>query len=155
MKKILLKIIAFNFAEIKRFQLLEDIFLLSIRLYWGFHFYQTGLGKLTNFDRTLEFFTGLHIPFPALNVYIAGGTECIGGILLMLGLGSRFISLPLIFTMIIAYLTADSEAIMNIFSNSDGFVTATPFLFMLTAIIVLIFGAGRISIDKLLAKNIQ
>ncbi len=39
---------------------------------------------------------------PQLNVYLAGGTECIGGILLLLGLGSRFISIPLIFTMIIA-----------------------------------------------------
>jgi putative oxidoreductase len=124
--------------------------LLAMRLYWGWAFFQTGKGKLMNLDRTTGFFESLHIPMPHLNAIIAGSTECFGGLLLMLGLASRLISIPLIFTMIIAYVTADSEALHAIFSDPDKFVSAAPFQFLLTALIVLAFGPGRISLDWLI-----
>jgi len=44
--------------------------------------------------------------------------------------------------MAVAYLTADFEAVSNIFSNPDKFVKADPFPFLLTALIVLVFGPG-------------
>ncbi len=124
--------------------------LLAMRLYWGWAFFQTGKGKLMNLDRTTGFFESLHIPMPHLNAIIAGSTECFGGLLLLLGLGARLVSIPLIFTMIIAYVTADSEALHAIFSYPDKFVSATPFQFLLTALIVLAFGPGRISLDWLI-----
>ena|ERR1700733_537302 len=131
---------------------LQSPFLLVIRLYWGWQFFLTGKGKLMNLDRTAGFFASINIPMPKLNAILAGGTECIGGLLLLLGLGSRIFTIPLIFTMIIAYVTADSEKIKGIFSNPDAFVTAAPFLFMLTAIIVLIFGPGVFSLDAIIAR---
>ncbi len=131
---------------------LQSPFLLIIRLYWGWQFFITGKAHLANLDKTTEFFQGLHIPMPKLNAIMAGSTECIGGLLLLLGLGSRIATVPLIFTMIIAYLTAESDAAHAIFSNPDKFVTATPFLFMLTCIIVLIFGPGCFSLDAVIAK---
>jgi putative oxidoreductase len=83
---------------------------------------------------------------------MAGSTECFGGLCLLLGLGSRILTIPLIFTMIIAYKTAESDALHAIFSDPDKFVTATPFEFMLTAIIVLVFGPGKFSLDYLIAR---
>ncbi len=124
-----------------------------MRLYWGWQFFQTGKGKLMHVDKVTEFFTSLHIPLPKLNVYLAGGTECFGGLLLLLGLGSRLICLPLIFVTIIAYATAETDAVKHLFSDPDKFVTATPFLFMLTCIIVLVFGPGLFSIDALLERT--
>src|SRR5580693_932377 len=41
---------------------LQSPFLLIIRLYWGWHFFLTGKGKLMNLDRTAGFFATLHIP---------------------------------------------------------------------------------------------
>jgi len=131
---------------------LQSPFLLVIRLYWGWQFFQTGKGKLMNLDRTAGFFANLHIPMPKLNAILAGSTECFGGLLLLLGLGSRIATVPLIFTMIVAYLTADADAVRNIFSKPDEFVSAAPFQFMLTAIIVLLFGPGVFSLDALIAK---
>jgi len=131
---------------------LQSPFLLIIRLYWGWQFAQTGWGKLTHLDKTTGFFETLHIPMPRLNALLAGSTECFGGLLLLLGFGSRIITVPLIFTMIIAYLTADSDAVKSIFSKPDNFVSAAPFQFMLTAIIVLIFGPGVFSLDAVIAK---
>ena len=131
---------------------LQSPFLLIIRLYWGWQFFLTGKGKLMNLDRTAGFFANLHIPMPKLNAILAGSTECFGGLLLLLGLGSRVATVPLIFTMIIAYLTADYDKVQHIFSKADDFVSAAPFQFMLTAIIVLFFGPGVFSLDALIAK---
>jgi putative oxidoreductase len=130
----------------------QSAFLLAIRLYWGAQFAMTGWGKLHSLSDVSEFFGTLGIPFPMFNATLAGATECFGGALLFLGLASRLTALPLIFTMIIAYATADREAVQAIFSDPDKFVTATPFLFMLAALIVLIFGPGKVSLDYLIQR---
>ena len=132
---------------------LRSPLLLAMRLYWGWQFFETGRGKLMNLDRTTAFFTDLHIPMPHLNAMLAGSTECFGGLLLLLGLGSRLITVPLIFTMIIAYVTADNAALKAVFSDPDKFVSAAPFQFMLTAVIVLVFGPGAFSLDWLIGKK--
>ena len=139
-------------SYVKLISSLQSPFLLIIRLYWGWQFFLTGKGKLLNLDRTAGFFASLHIPMPKLNAVLAGGTECFGGLLLLLGLGSRIITVPLIFTMVVAYLSADSDKVQNIFSNPDAFVSAAPFQFLLTAVIVWIFGPGVFSVDALIAR---
>src|SRR5688572_10195686 len=82
---------------------LQSPLLLVIRLYWGWAFAQSGWGKLTNLERTAGFFESINIPLPKVNAVLAGGTECLGGILLALGLFARPASVPLIFTMLVAY----------------------------------------------------
>lgn len=131
---------------------LQSPFLLIVRLYWGWEFFQTGKGKLTNLSQPTAFFASLHIPFPAANAVVVGTTECFGGLLLLVGFASRLISLPLIFLLIVAYLTADSDAVRAIFTDPDKFLNATEFQFLFAAIIVLIFGPGFFSIDSLLGK---
>jgi putative oxidoreductase len=129
---------------------LQSLFLLCIRVHWGWQFFQTGLGKLTHIEKIISFFQSLGIPLPTLNAYLSGTTECLGGLCLLFGFASRLVSLPLIFTMIVAYATAEHEALQSLFSDPDKFTSADPFLFMLTAIIVLIFGPGLISVDTLI-----
>jgi putative oxidoreductase len=137
---------------------LQSAVLLVIRLYWGWQFIQTGKGKLTHLDRTANFFGSLHIfggpalPAPRLSVLLAGGTECLGGCLLLLGLWSRFASPALIFVMGMAYATADWDALHQIFANPDKFLGADPFLFLAAAILVFVFGPGRIALDALIFK---
>jgi len=132
---------------------LQSPLLLVIRLYWGVSFAQTGWGKLTHLERTTAFFTDLGLPLPKLNAIAAGSTEMVGGALLALGLLARPASVPLIFTMIVAYATADKEAAAALFSDPDKFLSAAPFLFLLAAVVVLAFGPGRLSVDALLSKK--
>lgn len=132
---------------------LPSPFLLAVRLYWGWSFYQTGKGKLQSHEQVTEFFTSLHLPLPGLNAWLAGATECFGGLLLIAGLASRLTALPLIVTMIVAYLTADLEAVKAIFSDPDKFTGATPFLFLMASLLVLIFGPGAFSLDRLIART--
>lgn len=127
--------------------------LLAMRLYWGWSFFQTGKGKLMHLDRTTGYFESIHIPMPHLNAILAGSTECFGGLLLLLGLGSRIACVPLIFTMVIAYATTEMDAVKAIFSDPDKFVSAAPFQFMFVCFIVLAFGPGRLSLDALLCRK--
>lgn len=132
---------------------IQSPLLLVIRLYWGISFAQTGWGKFMNLDRTTGFFTDLGIPLPKLNALLAASTEFGGGVLLALGLFARPASVPLIFTMLVAYATAHREELMAIFSDPDKFLGAAPFLFLMASLIVLAFGPGRFSADHFLGKK--
>ncbi|HZU98319.1 MAG TPA: DoxX family protein [Planctomycetota bacterium] len=140
-------------VEKKVLEHLQSPLLLVIRLYWGWQFFLTGKGKLGNLDRVTEFFTSLSIPAPRLNAIMAGTTEMLGGLCLFLGLGGRIATIPLIFTMLVAYVTADREAVTTLFSKPDNFLKADPFLFLLASVIVLVFGPGWISADHFIAKH--
>lgn len=132
---------------------LQAPLLLVIRLYWGWSFAQTGWGKLTHLDRTAEFFASLGLPAAKLNAIAAGTTECAGGVLLALGLFTRFASPALIAVMAVAYYTADREALVGIFRDPDKFTGADPFLFLFAAVIVFAFGPGRLSLDAAARKR--
>jgi putative oxidoreductase len=132
---------------------LQSPLLLAVRLYWGWHFAQGGWGKLNHLDKIAAYFTDLGIPMPKVNAIMAGSTECFGGALLLVGLFSRVVSVPLIFTMIVAYATAERESLNAIFSDPDKFVTATPFLFLFACVLVLAFGPGKLSLDYLFFRR--
>ena len=131
---------------------LQSPFLLAIRLYWGWQFFQTGMGKLENIGHVTQFFQSLNIPLPGANAWLVAIMECFGGLLLMVGAGSRLVAFALAFDMVIAYLTADSDAVKSIFSDSDKFVQAAPFPFLFMTLVVLVFGAGVFSVDWVLRK---
>ena len=133
---------------------LQSPFLLAVRLYWGWQFMQTGWGKLTDINKVVGFFTDLGIPAPALNAYFVSALEFGGGLLLILGLGSRLIALPLVIDMIVAYITADREALLSVFSNPDKFTAAAPYTFLIASLIVMIFGPGKASIDAFLTGRL-
>jgi len=132
---------------------LQSPFLLAVRLYWGWQFMQTGWGKLTDIGKVANFFTTLGIPAPLLNAYFISALEFGGGLLLILGLGSRLIALPLTIDMLVAYVTADREALFSIISNPDKFTGAAPYTFLIASLLVLIFGPGKASLDALLATR--
>lgn len=133
---------------------LQSLFLLAVRLYWGWQFFITGWGKLANLDQVTGFFTNLHIPFPKISAIMVALLETFGGLLLFSGLASRLISIPLIVMLVVAYLTADIEKVRMIFSDSDKFVTADEFLFLLATLIILIFGPGKFSLDYLIGRKL-
>ena len=132
---------------------LQSPLLFALRLYWGGSFFLSGKGKLLNLDRTAEYFGSLNLPLPKLNAALAGGTECFGGLLLVVGLFSRAAAVPLVFTLSVAYATAERDSLQAIFRDPDKFTAATPFLFLLAVVVVLAFGPGKISVDYLLNRG--
>ena len=86
---------------------------LLLRLYLAPVFMQAGWNKLANFDSTAAWFGnpewGLGLPLPGLMTALAAGTEFVGGILLIAGLGTRLIAIPLAFTMLVAIFAVHWE----------------------------------------------
>jgi len=128
---------------------LQSPFLFAIRVYWGWLFLQSGIGKFGHIDKVVSFFTDLGIPAPTLNAYFNASLETIGGILLILGLASRLIAVPLLINMIVAFITADREAFTSFFSESGKFFAADAFPFLLVSLLILMFGPGKFSVDTL------
>src|SRR5215472_11702019 len=127
---------------------LQSPLLLIVRLYWGWQFFQSGLGKLKDIDKAVDFFTSLGIPHPVFTAHVVGTLEVVGGALLFLGLGCRLIALPLTVNMVLAYITADREALLSFFSEPAKFYNADPFTFFVASLLVLVFGPGRISLHS-------
>ena len=140
---------------LKILNFLQSPFLLLVRVYWGWQFWQSGWGKLQDISKPIGFFTELGIPFPVFNAWFVALLECLRGILLIVGLASRLISIPLVIDMMVAYLTADREALKSIFSEPDKFYAAAPYTFLFASLIVLIFGPGAVSLDYLIARYIR
>jgi putative oxidoreductase len=135
---------------------LQSPFLLFVRLYWGWQFVVTGWGHLHGIPGFIQFFTKLGIPLPAVNAYFVAGLEFVGGMLLILGLGTRLISLLLAGDMVVAFLTADRDALKTAFtSDPTNFYAASEYTFLFAAVILLIFGAGFFAIDKYIVRHLK
>ena len=93
-------------AIFTRLQRFDGLAPLALRLYLVPVFWMAGTHKIASIDQTIEWFGnpdwGLGLPFPTLLAYLAAYTEAVGALLLLLGLATRWISIPLIATMLVA-----------------------------------------------------
>ncbi len=81
----------------------------ALRLYLAPVFILAGMNKLGNAENVAAYFEFLGVPAPGLMVYVAGLSELVGGILLIPGIAVRLVTIPLMFTMIVAAGTAHWE----------------------------------------------
>jgi putative oxidoreductase len=128
---------------------LQSPFLLVVRLYWGWQISQNGWAKLHNIPSVTEFFASLGLPAPGPTAILVSSTELVVGILLVFGLLSRIGALALAIDMTVAYITADRVALLSFFSDPGKFYTADPYTFLFAALLILIFGPGKLSVDTL------
>ncbi len=79
---------------------------LGLRLYLVPVFWMAGSSKMASFAATAEWFGnsdwGLGLPFPTVLAFLATATELLGAGLLLLGLATRWIAIPLAITMLVA-----------------------------------------------------
>lgn len=92
-----------------RFRGLDFLAPLALRLYLVPVFWMAGTKKLGDMDSTIAWFGnpdwGLGLPMPELMAWAAALTEAGGAILLLVGLATRWISIPLMITMLVAAMT--------------------------------------------------
>jgi putative oxidoreductase len=115
------------------------------RLTVGLVFIGTGWGKLHTLPAVTEYFASLHIPAPAFQAPLAASTELFGGLLVLVGLGTRVASLPLAFTMIVAILTAKRGDIDGL----TALVGLEEWSYLVLFIWLAVAGAGPLSLDRL------
>lgn len=86
---------------------------LLLRLYLAPVFWMAGWNKAMAFPDTVEWFGnaewGLGLPFPTLMAGLATGAELVGALSLLLGLGLRWMALPMMATMLVAVATVHWE----------------------------------------------
>ena len=105
---------------------------LALRLYLAPIFWMAGISKYNSFDDTSAWFGnpdwGLGLPFPDLMTFLATSTELLGAVMLLFGFGVRWVSIPLMFTMIVAIFSvhwvngwqAIADAKFCLFNCSDA-----------------------------------
>ncbi|ASZ14996.1 DoxX family protein [Chitinophaga pendula] len=123
--------------------------LLLMRLILAYGFYGPATMKWKDIRSIADWFGSIGIPAPALNAYLAATTELLGVILLILGLGTRFIAVALIIVMIVAIKTVHWQ---NGFEAGDnGYEIPLYYLIMLFTLFI--YGPGKVSVDHLIGRK--
>src|SRR5207237_9015408 len=78
---------------------------MVIRTMAGAVFFWEGILKFVYANQGVGRFTKLGLPFPVFTANFVGGLEIVGGLLLILGLGTRLITIPFIIEMLVAMLS--------------------------------------------------
>ena len=131
---------------------LQSPFLLFVRVYWGWQLAQSGWGKLHNLSNVADFFMSLNLPYPSQTALFVSCVEFFGGMLLALGLLSRMTALVLAINMVVAYVSADREALLAVFSDPDKFYAAAPYTFLVASVVILLMGPGKFALDSALRR---
>ena len=172
---------------------------LLLRLYLVPVFWMAGTMKLGSMENTIAWFGnpdwGLGLPLPFLMAWLATLTEVVGAVFLFFGFATRWVSIPLIITMVVAAVTVHlpngwlaiaeggglfatertmgavqrldrAKEILQEHANyswltengslvilNNGIEFAATYTIMLVALLYV--GAGKLSIDHLIAKRFQ
>jgi putative oxidoreductase len=121
---------------------------LVVRLVFGYFWLETGIAKVHNLDGFTQRFVGWGIPHPAFSAALSAWTELVGGLLLMLGLFTRLVTIPMIINMAVAVTLVVSSNLMGL----DDYVEADEVVYSLIFFWFLIAGPGKVSLDTLVAR---
>ena len=129
----------------------KDIPLLLIRLTLAYGFYGPAMMKLNDVGAIASWFESMGMFAPTMNAYLATYTEFLGFILLTIGLGTRFIAVPLMITMLVAIKTVHWGNGFN--AGDNGF--EIPLYYLVMLLLLFFTGPGRISLDYWIGKKLR
>jgi len=125
--------------------------LLGLRLLLAWEFYEAGLAKLQGENWFANIVDDFPFPFNVLPVavswFLATWTEIIGALGLALGLGTRFWAAGLIILDAVAWASVHADNGYNVCDNGYKL----PLIFMVMLVPLLLSGAGKFSIDHIIA----
>ena len=127
---------------------IEWIAPLVVRVVFGYFWLETGIAKVHNLDGFTQRFVGWGIPWPAFSAGLSAWTELVGGLLIMLGLFTRLVCIPMLINMAVAVTLVVSANLMSL----DDYVEADEIVYSLIFFWLLVSGPGKASLDTLLAR---
>lgn len=133
----------------KRLAMLRIIPELVSRIVIGSIFLESGIGKLQNLPKVVEFFESLQIPLANIQAPMVSALEAICGLLVTLGFFTRLASLPLIGIMMVALLTAKRAEI----TDYSTLIDQSEFLYIIILTWLAAFGSNYLSVDALRNKK--
>ncbi|WIM68431.1 DoxX family protein [Corynebacterium breve] len=128
----------------------RDLTLLIVRIVLGVVFVARGYTHwfVTGIGATAGEFARWGIPQPKLSAYLASGTELIAGALLVIGLLTTLVASAL--ALLIALATYFVH-LGNGFFVADGGIEY-PLVLFVSLLMIVVFGAGRASLDEVLNR---
>ena len=140
--------------------------LLLLRVLIGWEYLGAGIEKLHGENWFTDIQSQFPFPFsvvpPAISWQMATWFEIIGGVALIIGLGTRFFALSLIILTVVAISAVHWPADWNTFAelmkgyviSDDGFGNfKLPVLFLAMLVPLLFFGPGKLSIDAFIRRK--
>ena len=138
---------------------------LLLRLMAGSVFLWEGILKFVYVNQGVGRFTKLGMPFPAVTASFVGALEIVGGALLLAGLATRLIAIPLMIEMVVAILSTKISLFMG--TSPLPLPPAPPTIGMwavlhevrsewaqlLVCAFLFSAGPGTLSLDALLARG--
>jgi len=116
---------------------------LAVRIVVGWVFLWSGWTKLHNLPAITKNFAALGIPAPEILTPFVSGVEFVGGLLLLVGLLTRFAAVPLMVVMVVAIVSAKAGDIDSL-ETVLGFEEVSYFLMFAWLAIA---GPGPVSLD--------
>lgn len=130
-------------ATEKLFLNLQSVLLLVLRLIIAYGFFEFAFNKWTNIENTVALYESINMPFPLVSVYIIASIESIGAFLLVFGLYTRLVSIPLLGIMVFAIATMHFGSDFS--SGNYDFEVSMFYALILGTFAT--FGPGKISLD--------
>jgi putative oxidoreductase len=139
--------------------------IIIIRLMAGTVFFFEGILKFVYTNQGVGRFTKLGFPYPEATAHIVATGEIIGGLLLLFGLFTRYVSFYFIIQMIVAVLSTKitlylgtSPLPMPAVAPKIGFwavehESRSDFAQIMACLFLLIEGAGRLSLDFIISTS--
>ena len=124
---------------------------LLLRLVFGYFWLETGWAKLHNLEFFSQRFVEWGIPLPMLSATASGAVDLVGGALLILGLGTRIVAVPMIVNMLVALAVVVLPGI----STFNEFVELDEVLYVAVLFWLLMAGPGKASLDHLIARRFR
>lgn len=121
---------------------------LLARLFVGCLFLLSGWGKIHKLAWFGSLFAGWGIPYPFVMAWVPAKTELIGGALILVGLLTRIVAIPMIINMLVAITVVKLKEVHSVLD----FVSTDEPLYAIVLIWLMLDGAGSISLDYLLEK---
>lgn len=130
---------------------LQQLGPLLARICVGYMFAKSGYNLFSKLDAHANYFRSLGVPAPEIMAPFVVTLELVGGTLLILGIGTRIMSIMLAGVMAVALLTEHFDKVKNdlsvLFYHSD-------FLLILLLVWIVLTGPGKLSIDHVLRRKL-
>lgn len=127
--------------------------LTVLRILTGIIFLMHAWQKITMFGLAgfTGFLTSLGVPAASFMAMVVIALELLGGIALVLGLGTRYVTLPLAFSMLVALFTAHLPS--GFFASDGGY----ELVLLLMGVCVALFftGSGAFALDNIVRGRLS
>src|SRR5271170_4518039 len=124
---------------------------LLARLAMAGEFVPSGWGKLNGLPKLTAYFVELGVPMPGVNAAATATTEFVGGLMILLGLGTRFAATALSVVMMVAIATTKLKEAHTL---GDFFYASEP-CYLVIFVWLVFQGGGKASLDHPIAGRLK